>query len=101
MKGRDTKEVPPHVHGTRNGYGNHGCRCGMCKALQKEFMAEARERRYGQRVWVDGQLIHPSTTIVHGKYTTYFNYGCHCGPCRDARKAYYADLAARKRKGPL
>lgn len=60
-------------------YGNHGCRCDICKAGHAEKMAEAKARRFQA----------PREEVPHGP-SGYKNWGCHCGICvqghRDSKK---------------
>lgn len=37
--------VPDDVHGTPNGYCNHGCRCIPCKQAESEYRRRNRQRR--------------------------------------------------------
>lgn len=51
--------------------------------------AEARRKRYAQRVLIDGRLVFPGAN--HGTNSAYHSWGCRCVPCCDAHR-----LARRK-----
>lgn len=91
-------DIPTAVerwHGTSGGYNNHKCRCAPCTGAWRSTLAGLRQRRYSQRVSVDGVLIHPTAT--HGKYTSHSNYGCRCEPCASAWRDYLSGLKERRR----
>jgi len=50
---------------------------------------KARERRYSERVLIDGRLVYPGAN--HGTNSAYHSWGCRCIPCCDAHR-----LARRK-----
>lgn len=70
------------VHGTVNAYVNQRCRCELCRASNYTYHKAARERRYGERVLVDGVLVHLSAP--HGLVGGYTYYGCRCAECQKA-----------------
>lgn len=59
--------------GTNAAY-DRGCRCEPCRAAMREQCRATREQRRGRPVPDD----------IHGKATTYGNWGCRCRPCTDA-----------------
>lgn len=79
--------VPDHVHGTMNGYGNYGCRCGMCTAANSDHVAMQRHARFNA----------PTPDHVHGSDNGYTNYGCRCGGCREAHRAVNERYRARRK----
>lgn len=73
-------------HGTPNGYTNRKCRKACCRAAHSKAQWERRQRRYAERVWVDGHWEHPNAP--HGTSNGYTNYGCRCFPCGDGHNKY-------------
>jgi hypothetical protein len=69
-------------HGTITAYIHHGCRCEKCKAANRRFQQEARERRGRQEI----------PEHVHGTENGYTNYRCRCAEC----KAAHAKTAREK-----
>lgn len=69
------------MHGTADGYVNHGCRCDRCR--------EARKEQGLARVMKPG--------APHGTRTLYAD-GCRCDLCREAHaaacRAYWASKKA-------
>lgn len=53
--------LAPHDprHGTPNGYGNLGCRCGACRAANTAHIAERRRRPGGQPQRRTAQIMEP------------------------------------------
>ena len=70
-------------HGTINGYSNHGCRCGPCRAANAAEQSRQRAAR----------LKSPPPDHVHGTVNGYNNYGCRCQSClgahRESKRSYY------------
>jgi hypothetical protein len=56
-------------------------------------MRDCKRKRLDARVLRNGRWYHP--TANHGTYNAYANYGCRCGDCLDAHRAY---TASRKDK---
>ncbi len=42
---QDPALLPPHVHGTKNGYNNYGCRCPACRDAIATYWRALRARR--------------------------------------------------------
>lgn len=40
---RQTKDCPPHLHGTLTGYTNYLCDCDACREAEKLYMQEYRK----------------------------------------------------------
>jgi len=81
-------------HGTRNGYGNLGCRCDLCRAAntayRKNVCGCGRDKHYASvrcRACNDVER----TTFEHGMELRY-RRGCRCDECRAAA------TAARRRR---
>ena len=74
-----------HEHGTISAYGNHGCRCGECRAANARHQQEllARYRQEGGR----------------GQHGTDYRYrtGCRCDPCRTAHAAEDREYRRKRR----
>lgn len=83
-------------HGTPHGYYRKKCRCPKCRNAHRVRTNEIRARRFAERVVEFGVLVHPGADIVHGRYTTYANYGCHCSPCRLAHNEYHREYERRR-----
>ena len=88
-------------HGTQNGYGNLGCRCGECREAHRVYDLEVKHRRgysLPRDVWL---RLNRGTSAAHGTETRYVA-GCRCGQCRRAAneerwRRRHVDLeAARK-----
>jgi hypothetical protein len=73
-------------HGTRNGYGNHGCRCHACRAANAAAHAEYIKRRRAE-----GRVIGR-----HGSSLAY-DTGCRCNACRLAHNARSVETKRRIR----
>lgn len=75
-------------HGTGNGYGNHGCRCGACRAahrkIHQEYMARCRD---------EGRVIGR-----HGS-TVAYDTGCRCDECRETHNKKSREYKRRRRAG--
>jgi hypothetical protein len=74
-------------HGTRNGYGNLGCRCTDCRDANTEWQASNRALMR-DRVPPYGS---------HGKATTYTNWSCRCPDCTRAHADYERRRQASRR----
>lgn len=44
-----TQDQSEHWHGTINGYTNHKCRCGACRAAFATYQSEYRAKRFKGR----------------------------------------------------
>lgn len=75
-------------HGSQYAYGL-GCRCDECRAGVAERAAKFRERNKGALAPDDPR---------HGKLSTYSNYGCRCGKCREVHNSRQRDYMARRRE---
>jgi hypothetical protein len=73
-------------HGTPNGYGNHGCRCGDCREANR-----IAHGQYMQRVRSEGRALGR-----HGSELRY-DTGCRCGDCREAHNAKSRAFKERRR----
>lgn len=60
------------------GYAN-GCRCTECTDSWAPYQAQMREAR-------KKRLAMGAAEPPHGRYSTYTNWGCHCGACSDAAR---------------
>ena len=86
LKERGWRRQNGPTHGLASTYRNpeYGCRCEACtRANTERARTEQASRRKRQP---------PSGS--HGRYTTYTNWGCRCGPCKAAGAAKnkaYAD----------
>lgn len=80
---------PPRAlaHG-RHGYQRRKCRCAACCAAWEAYKAE-------RRAIVAARVV--PEFAVHGRYTTYGNYGCRCAPC-SAAHSEEMKRASRRRK---
>lgn len=67
-------------HGTQNGYGNHNCRCQLCRDANA---AQQRERR--ARWKAEG-----FKGRNHGTYSLY-SMGCRCKKCAEAYRTWAAE----------
>lgn len=72
-------ETWQHGHG---GYTNHGCRCEVCRAAQRQYQADLRAR-YAVR-------LAAGEAVPHGSSSTYTNWGCRCPECRAAHSVKQA-----------
>jgi hypothetical protein len=45
---------------------------------------QARQRRYSERVLIDGRLVYPGAN--HGTNSAYHSWGCRCIPCCEAHR---------------
>lgn len=59
---------------------------------RRERAARRRENRVRQRE----RFAADPSIAVHGRVSTYTNYGCRCTPCREAGVAAVQDYRARK-----
>ena len=103
------------IHGTNDGYSNHGCRCDACtEARSSAFRAHntipcpvcgsriythgTRNRQaLALRGGLCGQCWRYSTRVIrHGTETGYTHQGCRCDDCRTAS----ADARRRRRLTP-
>ncbi len=73
-------------HGTPNGYGNHYCRCDMCKEANRVSHAA-----YMKRVRAEGRIVGN-----HGTDLAY-DSGCRCDPCREAHNKKSREYKRRRR----
>lgn len=88
MKGLLPPDDPRH--GTTNGYGNLGCRCGACREANRK-----NHQAYVEKVRDSGQLI--GAELKHG--TAYrYQVGCRCAECREARNKKSREDQRRKRR---
>jgi hypothetical protein len=55
---------------------------------------EARQRRYAERVLIDGRLVYPGAN--HGTNSAYHSWGCRCIPCCDAHRIARRDSYVKK-----
>lgn len=75
-------------HGTKNGYGNIGCRCALCREANR-ISLEAWRRRNGVRPIrevLDERIAEADARDNHGTETRY-KHGCRCETCRLAQNA--------------
>ena len=101
-------------HGTRDGYGNHGCRCDACTAAYAAYVRGRYTRPCvdcGALVWVHDRRarsvveehggrcrscwLRATGQLVHGT-TGGYRRGCRCDECRRAS----AEARARHRRRP-
>ncbi len=75
-------------HGTANGYGNHACRCGACRAAHA-----AAHQAYIKRQRAQGRVIGS-----HGSSVAY-DTGCRCDECRAAHNLRSRERTRRLRQG--
>lgn len=73
-------------HGTVNGYGNHGCRCELCRDAHRRSHYE-----YIARCKQEGRVIGR-----HGS-TVAYDTGCRCDACREAHNAKSREYKRRRR----
>lgn len=72
--------------------GRHGHRpdylsgCTYCVQRSVTYSKRLRQRRYAQRVMINGQWISPITP-QHGVKVAYVSYGCRCQQCSAAQRA--------------
>lgn len=78
-------------HGIINTY-NRGCRCDECRTVKVASMLTARRQRKARL------KLYPDLPIVHGRYTTYSNWGCKCDPCCEAQRVYHRMKRARRKQ---
>jgi len=76
-------------HGTEGRY-NEGCTCPGCRAAHAKKHREYTRRKMAQRVLIDGRLVAPVPAEMHGKHSTYRQYGCKCAPCVEANRVTIA-----------
>ncbi|BBY59167.1 hypothetical protein [Mycolicibacterium sarraceniae] len=74
-------------HGTSNGYGNHFCRCDLCREANRISHAA-----YMKRIRDEGRLV--------GKHGTDLAYdsGCRCDECSEAHNAKSREYKRRRRQ---
>lgn len=65
-------------HGTLCRY-QKGCRCQPCRIAKRDAQRVNRAQRHGERIKVNGRLVHPRAK--HGTSSGYNYYGCRCRPC--------------------
>jgi hypothetical protein len=63
-----------------------GCRCPACRKAIAEHQKAARHKRRAERRETGGRLIHPRAR--HGTLGGYDHYGCRCGECSEAERAW-------------
>lgn len=89
MAGKELAPDDPR-HGTRNGYGNLGCRCDACREAHRQ-----NHRKYMIRVKESGELA--GDGVQHG--TAYrYDVGCRCNACKEAHNAKSRATKARLRE---
>lgn len=92
------KPRPLPNHGTSARYGGkHKCRCTLCVSSNTRRCYEAKLKR-------DRQRAMGIANIPHGTDSGYRNWGCLCGPCKEAgretnRKALETPVATQWNKG--
>lgn len=72
-------------HGTVNGYVNLKCRCQPCRDAWAAKCRDLKMRRRSEVVL--GRKIRTGPLVgepVHGKASTYGNWGCRCDECQAA-----------------
>jgi hypothetical protein len=74
--------IPGARHGTPIGYYGDGCRCDPCRAANRTYSWDLRQRRAKR---VAAGLIE----VPHG-YNGYCNYNCRCDICSTAAIAVRA-----------
>ncbi len=67
-------------HGTKDGYGNRGCRCDLCKRANTEAHREWAHRTGHSRPWED-EMRRRADLRRHGTPARY-NKGCRCPICK-------------------
>ncbi len=63
-------------HGKYTTYGNHGCRCDLCRAGWAAYVAQQQARRAARGLAPDDPR--------HGRASTYGNWKCRCPACTRA-----------------
>jgi hypothetical protein len=76
------------VHGTENGYGNHGCRCEACREAHRLAIGALRTS-YRERAAAG------DPAVPHGSRGGYDNWFCRCGACRLAKQQSRAGSSAQ------
>jgi hypothetical protein len=87
MHNRGASSTAPHLHGSENGYINHGCRCGACREAHRLAIAGLRAS-YRERAAAG------DPAVPHGSRGGYDNWLCRCGPCRRAKQQSRAGSGA-------
>ena len=74
-------------HGVVARYTADKCRCPECREAYRAYRKQSRYREYDKRVLLPTlggpRWVHPNT--VHGRASSYTNYGCRCPECTDAQ----------------
>jgi hypothetical protein len=81
--------APTNKHGTTYGYDSLYCRCEPCTNAIRQKNTKRRRDLRSQRIEIDGRLIAPVPTEMHGKPATYANHSCRCEACTIAYKENY------------
>lgn len=74
-------------HGTYAGF-IQGCRNDCCREANRVYTRQRRARLRAVPLSPDSDL--------HGRTTTYYDYGCHCPKCREAVRAAKAAQFERR-----
>lgn len=69
------------IHGTRNAYERHKCKCNECRSVNAARASKNRQRRYMQK----------TPPNIHGLHSTYVNWGCRCAECKSAKSLYNSE----------
>lgn len=64
------------------------------EAVVRTTTTQRRAYRRGERIEVDGRMVHPEAP--HGTDLGYTDYCCECGPCKAAHTAKLAEYRAKK-----
>lgn len=74
------------VHGATK-YIHDDCRCEDCTDGHRERMRRRKAERFNLRVVESGQWV-TTAQVPHGRMSTYTNWGCRCGECRQVWRQY-------------
>ena len=96
------------VHGTVDGYRNHGCRCDPCRDAGSKYLASQKtlcpggcgRRIHGryrpERMCIECRAKAKTKPLEHGTETGY-KKGCRCGSCTAAATTARLERKHRRR----